>query len=218
MADLYLSSFTKEDKPSDSTTKPVASGNYAFDSTLFRAYAGSYSLDEAPGFVLKFWRDGSSYYTQATGQPSAAIFPSSDSTFFLKVVEASVVFHKAKDGKVNRITLKQNGNHPGTRVNAQETDAIDAAQFAGQYYSPELETIYTIAKKGDALKLIHVHHGEADLKIVGKDRLNAPWWFVQNIEIVRNPSGVITGIKMSNGRVVNLWLKKLPDDFAANNK
>lgn len=218
LADLYLSSFIKEDKPASAMPKPVSSGNYAFDSTLFRAYAGSYSLNEAPGFVLKFWRDGNNYYTQATGQPSAAIFPSSDSTFFLKVVEASVVFHKAKDGKVNRITLKQNGDHPGTRVDTKEPVAMDSAELTGQYYSPELETIYTIAKKGDGLKLIHVHHGEVDLKIVDKDKLNAPWWFVQNIEVVRNPSGAITGIRMSNGRVVNLWFKKLPDDFAANGK
>ncbi|WP_353721163.1 serine hydrolase [Dyadobacter sp. 676] len=218
MADLYLSSFMKEGKPAAVSPKPAPSGAYAFDSTLFRAYAGSYALDEAPGFVLKFWRDGNNYYTQATGQPSAAIFPSSDSTFFLKVVEASVVFHRAKDGKVNRITLQQNGNHPGTRVNGQEPVATDLVPFVGQYYSPELETIYTIAQKGNELKIRHIHHGEADLKIVGKDKLNAPWWFVQNIEVVRNPSGAVTGIKVSNGRVVNLWFKKLPDDFAADGK
>jgi CubicO group peptidase (beta-lactamase class C family) len=216
MADLYLSSFIKEEKPV--AAKPATTGNYAFDSTLFRSYAGSYSLNEAPGFVLKFWRDGTRYYTQATGQPSAELFPSSDSTFFLKIVEASVVFHKSKDGKVNRITLKQNGEHPGTRVNSQETIVTDSTQLAGQYYSPELETIYTIAKKEGALKIIHVHHGEADLKIVGKDKLNAPWWFVQNIEMVRNPAGTITGLKMSNGRVINLWFKKLPDDFASTGK
>ncbi len=218
MADLYLSGFIKEDKPGATAPKPAESAPYAFDSTLFRAYAGSYSLDEAPGFVLKFWRDGSTYYTQGSGQPAAAIFPSSDSTFFLKVVEASVVFHKGKDGKVNRITLKQNGNHPGTRVNTQETPAIDPAQFAGRYYSPELETIYTIAKKGDALKLVHVHHGEVDLTVAGKDKLNAPWWFIQNIEVVRNAAGAVSGIKVSNGRVMNLWFTKLPDDFAGNGK
>ncbi|SEJ84597.1 CubicO group peptidase, beta-lactamase class C family [Dyadobacter sp. SG02] len=216
MADLYLSSFIKEDKPAAAAPKPA--GAYAFDSTLFRAYAGSYSLNEAPGFVLKFWRDGNNYYTQGTGQPSAAMFPSSDSTFFLKVVEASVIFHKGKDGKVNRITLKQNGDHPGTRVDAQETTSTDLAQFTGQYYSPELETIYTIIQKDNALKIKHIHHGEADLKIVGKDKLNTPWWFVQNIEVARNPSGAVTGIKVSNGRVANLWFKKLPDDFASAGK
>lgn len=213
VADIYLKSFIKDDKPA---FKPatVSTGEFKFDSTLFRPYAGSYSLSEMPSFILKFTRNDSRYYVQASGQPPFELFPSSDSTFFLKVVEASVVFHKSKDGKTERITWKQNGDHPATRVKAEEAAAIPPAQFVGQYYSPELETIYTIALKDNALKLRHVHHGEVDLSVTGKDRLSAPWWFVQNIDIVRDGSGAVSGIKMSNGRVVNLWFKRLPDDFA----
>ncbi|MHA4741797.1 serine hydrolase [Dyadobacter sp. MSC1_007] len=213
VADVYLKSFIKEEKPVIVAAAPAKSESYKFDSTIFRHYAGAFSLAEAPGFVLTFKREGDRYYTQGTGQPQAEMFPSSDSTFFLKVVEASVVFHKSKDGKVDRITLKQNGDHTATRVKPQEGPHIPPTQFTGKYYSPELETIYTIALKGDVLKLIHVHHGEADLKIVNNDRLQAPWWFVGNIDIVRNVAGNVTGLKMSNGRVVNLWLKKLEDNF-----
>lgn len=213
MADLYLKSFIREEKPAPKPATASA-GEYKLDSTLFRLYTGSFSLNEMPAFVLKFWRDGARYYLQGTGQPPAEMFPSSDSTFFLKVVKASVVFHKSKDGKVDRITLKQNGDHPGTRVKSGETEAIPPAQYAGQYYSPELETLYTIALKDNALKLRHVHHGESDLTISAKDKLTSPWWFVGNIDIVRDGAGAITGMKMSNGRVRNLWLKKMPDDFA----
>lgn len=213
VADLYLKPFIKEEKPAvKAVTAPA--GDYKFDSTLFRPYTGSFSLTEMPAFVLKFWRDGSHYYLQGSGQPQAEMFPSSDSTFFLKVVEASVIFHKSRDGKVDRITLKQNGDHPGTRVKPAETEAIPPAQFVGQYYSPELETIYTVALKDSTLKLRHVHHGESDLKIAGKDKLTSSWWFVGNIGIVRDGTGAITGMRMSNGRVMNLWLKKLPEDFA----
>lgn len=104
---------------------------------------------------------------------------------------------------------------PAARVAPQDGPAIPAAQFTGKYYSPELETIYTIALKDETLKLIHVHHGEADLKVVNKDRLQAPrsWWFVGNIDIVRSDNGSITGLKMSNGRVENLWFKKLDENF-----
>nr|WP_295928727.1 serine hydrolase [uncultured Dyadobacter sp.] len=211
VADLYLKSFIKEEKPN---AKPATASEYKLDSTIFRSYAGSYALTEMPSFILKFTREGSQYYVQATGQPRFELFPSSDSTLYLKVVEASVVFNKSKDGKVDRITWKQNGDHPATRVKTDEAAAIPPAQFVGQYYSPELETIYTIALKDNELKLKHVHHGEVNLNITGKDKLSAPWWFVQSIDIVRDGSGAISGLKMSNGRVVNLWFKRLPDDFA----
>ncbi|HEV7347522.1 serine hydrolase domain-containing protein [Telluribacter sp.] len=212
IASLYLAPHLKEEKKA---AAPPANTSFKFDSTLFRTYAGSYELAEAPGFILRFRREGDRYFTQATGQSEVEMFPSSDSTFFLKVVEASVVFHRPKEGPVNRITLRQNGNHPGTRVQPAKTPEIKREEMTGKYYSPELETIYTIAQEGETLKLIHVQHGEVPLKVLTKDRLQAPWWFVQNIELVRDASDKVLGLRMSNGRVQNLWFKRLSDDFAA---
>jgi CubicO group peptidase (beta-lactamase class C family) len=211
VANLYLAPHLKEEKRAE---QPVAQGNYAFDSTLFRTYAGAYELAEAPGFILKFRREGNRYLTQATGQPEVEMFPSSDSTFFLKVVEASIVFHRPKQGPVQNITLRQNGNHPGTRVRPEKQPTPNLEGMAGKYYSPELETIYTIAQEGDSLKLLHVQHGEVPLNVVSKDKLQAPWWFVQNIEMVRDSAGKIIGLRMSSGRVMNLWFQQLSPDFA----
>ncbi|MCF2493161.1 serine hydrolase [Dyadobacter chenhuakuii] len=215
VAGIYMGSLFKEDKSvAKKSAESPKNENYKFDSTLFRQYAGSYELTEAPGFILNFRKEGDRYMTQATGQQAVEMFPSSDSTFYLKVVEASIVFHKPKEGKVTKITLRQNGEHPGNRVEPKQDKDISKADFAGQYYSPELETLYTISFKDDKLKLVHVHHGEVDLNVVNKDRLNAPWWFVQNIEMVRGKAGEITGLRMTNGRVANLWFKKLPENFA----
>ncbi|MPR35129.1 serine hydrolase domain-containing protein [Salmonirosea aquatica] len=212
LASLYLAPYLREEKKA---APPVANGDYKFDSTLFRNYTGSYELAEASGFILKFRREGDRYFTQATGQSEVEMFPSSDSTFFLKVVEASVIFHRTKAGPVSRITLQQNGNHPGTRVQPTEAPEVKREQIVGKYYSPELETIYTIVQEGATLRLIHVQHGEVPLKIVSKDKLQAPWWFVQNIELVRDSADKVVGLRMSNGRVQNLWFQRLSDDFAA---
>ncbi|CAG5068129.1 D-aminopeptidase [Dyadobacter sp. CECT 9623] len=213
VADLYLATFIKEEKPADKAPA-VTKTEAKFDSTLFRQYAGSYSLTEAPDFVMTFKKEGDKYLTQGTGQPWFPLFPSSDSTFFLKVVDASVTFHRPKEGQVTRITLHQNGDHAGTRVEPKSKEAIPREQFAGRYYSPELETFYHIKLHGDTLKLVHIHHGEVDLSVVNKDKLQAPWWWVQQIDMVRNEAGIVTGMKMTNGRVANLRFQKLPEDFA----
>lgn len=215
VANLYLSSQFKEDKTVKVVVPSTSNTNFKFDSTLFKKYEGSYELAEAPGFILSFRRDGARYFAQATGQGENEIFASSDSTFFLKVVEASVVFHKSKEGEVSKITLRQNGEHVGNRVKAGVKHDNNPEVLVGKYYSPELETIYSITLKEEKLKLVNVHHGEVDLKVVSKDRWAAPWWFVQNVDIARDESGKVTGLRMSNGRVVNLWFKRLNDDFAA---
>ncbi|HEY0111491.1 MAG TPA: hypothetical protein VGB67_17755, partial [Fibrella sp.] len=196
-------------------TAAVASADYKFDPTRFDQYAGAYEMAEMPGFIMTFKREGNRYFVQPTGQPQSELFALSDSTFFSKLVDAQVVFHHVGKGTVNRITLKQNGNHPGNRVTAQAASVTPKHQFVGKYYSPELETFYTISLKDDVLKLVHIHHGEVTLTVTAKDRLTAPWWFVQNINIVRDAADQVTGLRMSNGRVVNLWFKRLADDFGA---
>ena len=213
LTDLFLGSQLKEEKK---PTAPVASpsaNEYKIDPALLDQYVGAYEFTEMKGFILAFKRDGNRLLAQATGQGQNEVFPSSDTTFFYKVVNAQVTFHRPKTGNVNRITLTQNGNHPANRVQPFVASAEQRKQLVGKYYSPELETIYSITQKDDTLKLMHIHHGEVTLKYSSKNHLEVPWWFVQSIDIVRNPAGQVLGLRTSNGRVLNLWLQRLPDDF-----
>ena len=54
---------------------------------------------------------------QATGQPKFELFPTSETEFFLKVVEAQVTFVKDEAGKVTQLILNQNGRKmPAKRI------------------------------------------------------------------------------------------------------
>lgn len=129
-----------------------------FDPSDFDAFEGRFALDAAPNFILTFTREGDSYYTQATGQQQLEIVPTSDSTFALTVVEASVTFHREADGTVNRITLNQNGQQPATRVTDDgepewEPNIEELMDFVGRYFSEEIETFYTVALVDDHLEV-----------------------------------------------------------------
>jgi len=69
------------------------------DPALYDAYVGEYELQ--PGFVLGVTREGDRLMTQATGQPKVEIFPSSETEFFLKVVDARITFVRGPGGKVD---------------------------------------------------------------------------------------------------------------------
>ena len=77
------------------------------DPALYDAYAGDYEL--APGFVLTVTREGDRLMTQATGQAKVEIFPSSETDFFLEVVDAQITFVRGPDGKVDQLVLHQGG-------------------------------------------------------------------------------------------------------------
>ncbi|HMB89781.1 MAG TPA: serine hydrolase, partial [Rhodothermales bacterium] len=85
------------------------------DPDVLERYVGRYQL--APAFIITITRDGGQLTAQATGQPSFSIYPSSETEFFLKVVEAQITFNVAEDGTVESLTLHQNGQHmPGTKI------------------------------------------------------------------------------------------------------
>jgi hypothetical protein len=57
------------------------------------------------------------WFTQATGQPKAQIFPESEREFFFKAVDAQVTFETDSSGRVTSLTLHQNGaDVPAKRV------------------------------------------------------------------------------------------------------
>jgi len=81
----------------------------AVDSLILQRYVGEYEL--APTFHIVVTREAAHLFAQATAQPRFAIFAESDSTFFLKAVDAQLTF------RADGLVLHQNGQHvPGRKV------------------------------------------------------------------------------------------------------
>lgn len=70
-------------------------------------YVGRYRL--LPQLELTFKKEGDKLIGQPTGQRPAELFAESETTFFLKVVDATVEFVKNDEGKVTGLIFKQNG-------------------------------------------------------------------------------------------------------------
>ena len=94
---------------------PAAPVEVKVPSDVLRRYVGDYQL--APGFVLTVTLEGEQLMSQATGQQKVAIFPTSESEFFLKVVNAQISFITAASGNVEKLILHQGGRDmPGPKV------------------------------------------------------------------------------------------------------
>jgi uncharacterized protein DUF3471 len=77
------------------------------DAKVFDTYVGEYEV--GPGFVMRVFREGDKFMTQATGQPQFEIFPESETTFSPRAFVAKLTFVKDADGKVNGIRIEQGG-------------------------------------------------------------------------------------------------------------
>jgi len=150
-------------------------------------------------------------YTQATGQQRSEIVPTSDSTFALTVVEASVVFHRNEDGEVDGLTLNQNGQNHATRLQGDEAIAgepttEDLADFEGRYFSPELETFYTLALGDEVLVVHHRRMDDIDLT-AGEEDTFSGGSFTFSFERDRN--GEVIGFHLSNGRTRDVRFERM---------
>ena len=82
---------------------------------VLERYVGRYELQ--PGFVIAVSREGTQLSAQATGQPAFAMYPTTETDFYIEVVGAQIAFGALEDGKATMLTLHQGGRSmPASRV------------------------------------------------------------------------------------------------------
>jgi tetratricopeptide (TPR) repeat protein len=87
--------------------KTLDTPTVTIDPKIFDAYVGEYEV--GPGFVMRIFREGDKFMTQATGQPPFEIFPESETVFHPAAFPAKLTFIKDPDGKVNSLRIDQAG-------------------------------------------------------------------------------------------------------------
>ena len=87
--------------------------------------------------------------------------------------------------------------------------AAEFAAYAGRYYSPELETVYTLTAEGDSLVARHRRHGRIPLAAAEvRDEFRGGPWYFGRVRFERGADGRVTGLRTSGGRVRDLWFER----------
>ncbi len=168
-----------------------------YDPEDFDDLAGRYVLDETPSFILNFTREDDTFYAQPTDQPRLAMVPTSDSTFAIDRVDATIIFHRSDDGTVGTITLDQNGVHPGTRLPDEGASPEALADFEGRYFSDEVETFFDIVLDGGELVMKQRRLDDATLAAGQPDTFSGGGF---TIRFERDRNDQVIGFYLSNGR------------------
>jgi len=103
-SDLRKLLLGEEIQPADLPARPQS---VPVATEILDRYVGQYQL--APEMVFTITRDGNMVYAQLTGQPTIRIYPTSDTEFAYRAVEARIVFAVDAEGNCKMLTLFQNG-------------------------------------------------------------------------------------------------------------
>ena len=129
---------------------PPPKEDAAVDKKTYADFAGRYSY---PGAVMTVTAEDERLFTHITGQPRFEMFPSAPDAFFLKVIDAQLVFQRDEKRDVTAVQHSQGGNtFRASRVVASEVKltAAELDAILGQYqYGPG--AVMTVTRDGDAV-------------------------------------------------------------------
>ena len=177
--------------------------------------------DELEAFIGAYWNNASSYsrtiklrndtlrYWRGEGNESA-LLPINSSTFKMLDVpsDITVSFEILNNKKLMKVTLDEGEPIISEEYIPTNYTLKDLQEFTGEFYSDELRTAYSIVLNDSTLVFKHSRISDFNIIPIKKDMFAGDEWFFDNIVFERNNANSITGMRVSNGRVRNLYFEK----------
>jgi len=178
---------------------------------LLDRYAGRYELEKA-GIVFTFVHEGDGLVARIPGQPPLALIPLTENELKLEGVDARIEFHTEgleESAPVERATLHQAADLALRRLADWSPSAEELAAFAGRYFSPELETLWTLAIEDGALQARHRRlEDPVNLRPKEKDSFSGRPPLV-DVRFVRTDDGKPAGFYASFTRTKDVWFERM---------
>lgn len=172
-------------------------------------YAASYWNDKE-NYARKIYikNDTLRYYRSPTSE--SPIVPIGKDVFQMLGVSAELKIEFILNDGEKKMMVTESGGRPSLFHSFEivEDSRANLEEYSGKFYSPELETAYSIYTKADTLYYHHARHGDYSMKVIKKDVIEGEWPMLI-AKYQRDESGKINGILVSNGRVRNLWFEKV---------
>jgi len=172
------------------------------DSTILKKYTGTYQL--GPGWYVTFTLEDGKLMVQANGEDKFATDLKTDTSLWVPAYGSSVTFTNITD-KAGALKYR---NINAKRVTPVKPDLSQLNEYAGSYYSPELETTYRLTVEKGKLVAHHMRLGDftfaPDIVVAGNFSS-----YNGNINFVKNQQNKVTGFKLTNGRIKNIVFNRL---------
>ena len=206
VADVYLAEVLAPRIEKVETAPPAPAG---VNPKLYADYAGRYQLPGVTTIIITAHDDR--LLGRTLDSPELELHPESETRFSAMVDDSRVflTFGRDEQGDVTQLIVNQDGQDmTAQRITDEPPMAAQLSEFAGDYYSDELDTVYTLLIQDGRLVARHRRHEDVPLDSAGADRFaSATWWFKQ-LDFQRDDAGGITGFALTGERVRNLHFRK----------
>ena len=208
VVDIYLKDKIKVEPKKKEVKKESTLDVLDVDQNKITNYVGVFELQ--PGFTISISKKNNQLFAKATGQTVLPLIPISTTEFKVTGVEAKIEFISNEGKKIKLLKLHQGGQiMEAPRVKEFDKTAVMLSDFSGDFFSEELSTTYHFTVVKNQLVAKHSRLSDFKLNPIKKDMFTSDAWFFRQIEFIRDSNNIITGCKVSSGRVRNLYFKKI---------
>lgn len=193
VAKLFLKGQPKSGQPQEELGgKPTA----RVDSNILKKYAGTYKL--GPNWFVTLTLENGKLMTQANGEDKFPTEMKSDTVLWVPAYHSGITFLQITD-KANALRYK---GIVSLRITPLKIDLSKLDQYAGTYYSKELETTYCITYENGKLVAHHMRLGDFELN---PDIITADSFGSSNGSLKFFKDGnKVAGFKLSGGQIRNI--------------
>jgi CubicO group peptidase (beta-lactamase class C family) len=202
VADIYLGDKLETNELQPHTTPSRISA------TELAARAGLYVNLESDDFVALKFKKRRMFAKTSMIEESIELIPIGENRFRYGEFPVELSVESGMDGGLRQVTVSAPLQKPISYKFAHqfEPDANRMREYAGTYYSDEVEANYQVAIESGRLVLSSIKLRAVPLRPLIED-LFAGWF--GRIRFTRNKQGVISGIRFNSSRVRHFRLKKL---------
>jgi hypothetical protein len=209
VADLVLKDKFPPERSSDLPGKPpevaATPAEYGGDKNVLASYAGQYEL--RPGLIIYITSEDGGLYAEAHEVPRSRLVRMSEKEFSLPMLRAKLTFAGDEGSNINKVLVDLNGQQMvAPRLKDFDAASVTTAEFTGDYYSPELNTVYTLGTKEGQLTVDFRRMADVSMKPTAPDQFSID---KRRVEFVRDKDQKITGFIFSSGRISNIWFGKI---------
>lgn len=195
------------DRMEPETKKTVNARQYvSVEAATLDRYAGAYRITN--GMMVELESKDGKLMGAPLGQAKAEFKPLGANRFFVEQAGSEVEFTSKPAGGMAIKIMQGPGAMEGERVNLERFNSADAPQYAGTYWSEELEARYTVTVREGKLFAEHVRHGEVSLTPLARDQFTGGQWFMQQVRFARDSSGHVNAMTLGGGRIRGIRFTK----------
>jgi CubicO group peptidase (beta-lactamase class C family) len=209
VADIYLADHLKQQPPREKKPTVAATSTSGKPSEQeLASKAGTYYDRKGEQTIHIEMKDGK--LTADVG-PGFALNPLTNNRFQVVGAPVQVTFEGTSNGHPQRMVVVAEDDPEPTVFEYSETVSPTAAQlmeYAGTYYSEELDTRYTLIVKDGKLVLRRKKFDDSALKPTFADSFTDPQ--TGDIKFIRDSGKRLSGFELNAGRVRHLQFSKEP--------